>query len=665
MSAGALASIERASAWWATFDLSHRRGELEGQQADVMRNIDTGAASLRHLIEFVKDFRKGSDVEKIAQLPDVLKAFQDEVTTLTKRAKYAEKNFLQIYTSLAEAPDPGPTLATARDMCRGSIKLQEEHDKLKAELVDARSRTAARGDQAEENARLRGELRNLEAELSKLQNQDITIRELEQRIGDFESLVEDQVAQKLAARESELRHIFEAELEGVREGETASEARLYHTQAALADAIAARDEAQAALFAARSRTSEVGSAETDGRNSMEYDAVLRENDSLVAQISTLTTELAVFKHQLVAAIAPRDGAVAISSDRYTADPLTMFRNQVEGHKLRAENAEQEARRLSSSLLAAQQDTIKLQQALDAHQHSHEGTVTELRDRIAARDTELSRLTAALAARPTAADMHSLRSQYQALQLVAMAGIGDDVPREASDSSTSSVDIASSGGTGDVLEIHTLMMRKIKQLESKLLQAERQDDESRQEVAGLRQRLDELSREVQDRQGTIERLEDVVANSSLRSAGGGVPEGCNRFDGGGGQLIGSRASNQEFQLAALLDSAPLPQGVAVPPSPAGAHGSFAAESSHVVDVLRSQRDRFRSRTVELENEVQHRTAQVADAMSRMQQVTQDNVKLYEKIRYLQGFLSSAQGKAGMTQHMSAFCDHATLYGNWSR
>lgn len=52
---------------------------------------------------------------------------------------------------------------------------------------------------------------------------------------------------------------------------------------------------------------------------------------------------------------------------------------------------------------------------------------------------------------------------------------------------------------------------------------------------------------------------------------------------------------------------------------------------MVEILRGQRDRFRTKVHELENMAQGLRQQVAEAQAKSSKVTQDNVKLYEKVR----------------------------------
>lgn len=58
------------------------------------------------------DFKKASAEEKLNLFNSLLKGYQEEVDNLTKRAKFGENAFLNIYQKLYEAPDPYPLLAS-------------------------------------------------------------------------------------------------------------------------------------------------------------------------------------------------------------------------------------------------------------------------------------------------------------------------------------------------------------------------------------------------------------------------------------------------------------------------------------------------------------------------------------------------------------------------
>lgn len=58
------------------------------------------------------DFKKASPEDKLSLFNSLLKGYQEEVDNITKRAKFGENAFLNIYQKLYEAPDPYPALAS-------------------------------------------------------------------------------------------------------------------------------------------------------------------------------------------------------------------------------------------------------------------------------------------------------------------------------------------------------------------------------------------------------------------------------------------------------------------------------------------------------------------------------------------------------------------------
>ena len=64
-------------------------------------------------IMLLTDFKKASPEDKLSLFNSLLKGYQEEVDNLTKRAKFGENAFLNIYQKLYEAPDPYPALASS------------------------------------------------------------------------------------------------------------------------------------------------------------------------------------------------------------------------------------------------------------------------------------------------------------------------------------------------------------------------------------------------------------------------------------------------------------------------------------------------------------------------------------------------------------------------
>ena len=94
------------------FDLEKERSCLDEQGLKIAENQETSQKNRRKLAENTRDFKKASSDEKLSLFNSLLKSYQEEVDNLTKRAKFGENAFLNIYQKLYEAPDPYPALAS-------------------------------------------------------------------------------------------------------------------------------------------------------------------------------------------------------------------------------------------------------------------------------------------------------------------------------------------------------------------------------------------------------------------------------------------------------------------------------------------------------------------------------------------------------------------------
>ncbi|KAF3633241.1 Protein CASP [Capsicum annuum] len=98
--------------FWKDFDLEKERSTLDEQGLRIAENQENSQKNRRKLAESTRDFKKASNEDKLSLFNSLLKGYQEEVDNLTKRAKYGENAFLNIYQKLYEAPDPYPVIAS-------------------------------------------------------------------------------------------------------------------------------------------------------------------------------------------------------------------------------------------------------------------------------------------------------------------------------------------------------------------------------------------------------------------------------------------------------------------------------------------------------------------------------------------------------------------------
>ena len=119
----------------------------------------------------------------------LLKGYQEEVDNITKRAKFGENAFLNIYQKLYEAPDPFPALASIAVILRTSLKncLNDMQLNLLFDVFQEQERKLS--ELESENRKMKVELEEFRTEATHLKNQQSTIRRLEERNRQLEQQV--------------------------------------------------------------------------------------------------------------------------------------------------------------------------------------------------------------------------------------------------------------------------------------------------------------------------------------------------------------------------------------------------------------------------------------------------------------------------------------------
>ncbi|KAG4118010.1 hypothetical protein ERO13_D12G266250v2 [Gossypium hirsutum] len=112
------------SNFWKELDLEKEKSLLDGQGLRIAENLENSQKNRRKLAESTRNFKKASAEEKLRLFNSLLKGYQEEIDNLTKRAKFGENTFLNIYQKLYEAPDPYPGLASITEVVSEGMKKE-------------------------------------------------------------------------------------------------------------------------------------------------------------------------------------------------------------------------------------------------------------------------------------------------------------------------------------------------------------------------------------------------------------------------------------------------------------------------------------------------------------------------------------------------------------
>lgn len=286
--------------------------------------------------------------------------------------------------------------------------------------------------------------------------------------------------------------------------------------------------------------------------------------------------------------------------RETQSSVAVFQSLLDDTQQRVIQAEREAASLRQQLEQADESAKSKERAGQADLSDMAKTLTE-------KDQEIRLVKEQLSLRPTQEDVDNLKQQLRNIETVE-AGNFD---------------------LQGVSDLETRLLQKQKSLASQLSEARVQSAEQQAEIESLTKSLENARDETKDAKLLIKRLETELSETSGQSE--------------------ARLPPPEAGAAALLNT--------LGDETAGtmATGKDAAMLS-MEDIVKGQRDRFRARAGELEVERDKWKSSSEQERKRAEAVHADNVRLTERIRYLQSFQpkqgAPRRGKGGRDPDLEA-------------
>ncbi|MFQ6638159.1 hypothetical protein Gotur_012985 [Gossypium turneri] len=199
------------SNFWKELDLEKEKSLLDGQGLRIAENLENSQKNRRKLAESTRDFKKASAEEKLRLFNSLLKGYQEEIDNLTKRAKFGENTFLNVYQKLYEAPDPYPGLASITEVVSEGMKKELQTrptEKLveglrkKVKILQAVGYNSVEAEDWE--AATSGEEVKLSEKISLLETDDGKIRELTEKVNEQQKLIqklEDDILKGYSSKE--------------------------------------------------------------------------------------------------------------------------------------------------------------------------------------------------------------------------------------------------------------------------------------------------------------------------------------------------------------------------------------------------------------------------------------------------------------------------------
>ncbi|CAF1667360.1 unnamed protein product [Rotaria magnacalcarata] len=352
-------NIELIVKQWTSFDLKTIQHELDATTTEIASRADESDQSRRKLVELSRDFKKNTNEDVRKAVAPILKSFQFEIDSLSKRSKAAEKAFLEIYRHLSELPDPVPALEYAQTLQRRAEKVS---------------------DLEVENQKLRETLAEYNNEFADVKNQEVTIKQLREKIKDLEDKTESAIQQRIKEKEKELQRIFaekERQLQNQQFDLVTKYAEMEMRQTQLQSTL---DHAHQEMFEYKSKQEDATSARSSEIDILNQDLErANERASTAERLVDKLREQLDQAHKLMASSVPKNQ----SSDE--------LMSQEESEKQTREKLEFELAAKEREITTLVVDTQKLQSTLIKIRETSVTQISDLENVLTAKEKHIAQL----------------------------------------------------------------------------------------------------------------------------------------------------------------------------------------------------------------------------------------------------------------------------------
>jgi len=404
--------LERLAASWQKVQLPLRHEEMDRAALEISDQQDAIVAARKALQERTKAFQRlTADTDKLTEMGPLIKAYQREIDALTKRAKFAEAVFLDVYQWLHEAPDPVPAIT---------------------QILSSKPEVPGGGGASSEEVQgLRRRLAEYEHEFRDLKNQEVTIESLRLTVQQYQEQLQEAIRKGVEAHLQEEGARQAALLASLQEGEEALQRRLRWRE--------------------------------------------DENRRLAAEHAGCQQQILRLSSALEEARAQREGTDSTLQEEVEALASKVTLLELENTQLRSTRSPTPAAPSHYEMVDALQDEIqrkddRLAQTLEQHAEAErrlqaeQQALRDCREQLTAARAAIERLQNQLQALPTPADLDRLRTRLKALEDIdgdlGDSGAGDeDVPRLRRDLARARGHLAEATAQLDIVTLQCEDLRK--------------------------------------------------------------------------------------------------------------------------------------------------------------------------------------------------------------
>lgn len=445
-----------------------------------------------------------------------------------------------------------------------------------------------------ENQKLRETLDEYNKEFAEVKNQEVTIKALKEKIREYEQTLKNQAENLALEKEQKLQNDFAEKERKLQETQMSTSSKLEETEHRVQVLQTALEKSQAALFDLKTKYDEETSAKSDEiemimtdleRANQRAEVAQREAEALKEQLSSVNKSL----HHASQTQKPPD------TDQTTEE-------------LAHSNMEVELTAKEREIAQLVEDVQRLQASLTKLRENSATQISQLEQQLNTKNSTLKQLEEKLKVQ---ADYEEIKKELNILKSMEFAQSEGSSAQDAS----------------KPLEVLLLEKNRSMQSENATLRISNSDLSAR--CAELQLQFTQAVSTVAEQKDLISKLEhDLSTIQSMSSV--------QRPDAEGAAVPSMEKIPDPIKEATAVfygysANTPIPEG----------------QMDSLLSIISSQRERFRARNQELEaeNRMMHHTMRALQ--SELDNLRADNIKLYEKIKFLQSYAGKG-GKSDDTE-----------------
>ncbi|XP_030328031.1 protein CASP isoform X6 [Strigops habroptila] len=436
-----------------------------------------------------------------------------------------------------------------------------------------------------ENQKLRETLEEYNKEFAEVKNQEVTIKALKEKIREYEQTLKNQVENIALEKEQKLQNDFAEKERKLQETQMSTASKLEEAEHKVQALQTALEKTRTELFDLKTKYDEETTAKAD-----EIEMIMTDLERANQRAEVAQREAETLREQLSSA----NKSLQLATQIQKAPDVEQAIEVLTRSSLEVELAAKER-----EIAQLVEDVQRLQGSLTKLRENSSSQISQLEQQLTAKNSTLKQLEEKLKGQ---ADYEEVKKELNILKSMEFA------PSE------------SSGAQDASKPLEVLLLEKNRSLQSENATLRITNSDLSVRCAELQIQLTEAVSTLGGQKELIAKLEHDLSTIQALSA-------VHRPDAEGAAEPGLEKIPEPIKEATALF-------YGHPPSPGTAFPEGQVDS--LLSIISSQRERFRARNQELEGENRMMQHTVHALQSELDNLRADNIKLYEKIKFLQSY-----------------------------